>query len=51
MLSMEPTSFNNQLESNTGASLAANFIQHPLNSWGMLPMMGFPNPGMFYWYA
>ena len=50
-LSMEPLSFNNQVESNTGASLAGNGMQYPLNGWGMVPMMNYPHPGLFYWYA
>jgi hypothetical protein len=51
LLSMEPPSFNNQMESNTGVSPASNAIQYPLNPWGMLPMMNYPHPGLFYWYA
>ena len=48
---IESTSFNNQIENISGVILNGSVLQMPMNTWGMVPMMGYHPSGLFYWYA
>ena len=47
---IDSTSFNNQIENNSGVILNGSAFHMPMNPWGMVPMMGYHPSGLFYWY-